>query len=127
MSDEELIKLLATEVMGWHLVFKDIPVITYCTKKVPTDLDDIKMIRDKWNPLTNSNHTDMVRHKLAEMGFGIDEHLCKVANSVCFNVEIWNPNRSWMLDKEVVNKSTNLTRCRAYYEAYTKMKGEINE
>lgn len=70
MSDDDLKKEAAETVMGWHFSevvwsgghrFDNVYVIK----------SNHFMSKDKWNPITNANHTKMLKDKAVEMGVEI--------------------------------------------------------
>ena len=119
MTCNDLISACAVEIMGYHRRkwgwadennYDEI-IFGYGIQinKVPI-----------WNPLTNSNHTDMLRDKLLDLGFIVSEFY--VGNSRSITVEI----RKESLLANLNGKSINLTRCKAYLEAIRKWR-ENNE
>lgn len=84
MTDEELIRQVALEVMGWHLS-SDLWVNSKGERQAqaiwkPEDYCDC----GTFNPLTNANHWMQVVERMRELGYWI-----KISNNIYRHPDIW--------------------------------------
>lgn len=131
MTDKELIEAVAVEVMGFEIIEKNYPE-SYKgdINNVEFWLIDPKLISishtgylmdyDKFNPLTDSNHTDMLRDKLADMRCQIREVILLPQQ---FEITIKDKSQNHLTYKFCEDrKDINKTRTKAYLEAFRKLK-----
>ena len=124
MNNDEAIRYCAEEILGmWrdHGDWMKDGEKQFHVDNVDYDVSGYS----EFNPLTNSNHLDMVRDKLVEME-GI-ERIDTHHSSGMYSVKVWSG--SGIFHKDIIidivsdlrETTINLTRLTAYHEAWKKL------
>jgi hypothetical protein len=114
-TDQDLIKAAREEIMGVTLAEGQIFWIGngHAWQRDPPD-------PEVFNPLTNSNHTDMLRDKLVEMGFGVDEALGPAGLDIYIYMLEEGESETEYVNGFCALDSINKTRTQAYVTAMRK-------
>ena len=117
-EQKELIRALAVEIYGLE-------------PDQMREFGNTGAVIKRWNPLTNENHTALIRDKLVSEGFDISEkHLLndeKDNDSAFVVVKVFKRGMAFPVTGIALKKdqSINLTRCKAMLEAWRKFKDSV--